>query len=352
MTSFNSTSHPGPGLTRRSFLNRSALTVAAAALSPSLLSACGSTATSSGKVTFLSYLPMETLSMTAELLADAGGYFKEQDLDVQFQVTRGSPQAMQSLLGGIAPITRIGQIDLMSAAGDGQPLVNVGSLVRGSALRFLSASSDPLEKPEDFVGKTMGVPSEGGTSDKALSLMLSNAGLDPAQVKRQVVGLTPGTFNLVQQGRIAGYIVSIDTANVVASQNDDCVVFDPGTSVKSDAQVYTSTTKAIESDGETITRYLTAIQAALADAVADEKLDETLKVLRSKYSFPSLDDDNIARKSLASLRSLWTADGTQPILRTDEDYWKAGYDELAKAGMVKSGANPSTWVDNGLLQSS
>lgn len=296
---------------RRSFVKRSALTIAAAAAGPALLAACGSDAAGAGdseKVTFLSYLPLETLSLAPELLAVAGGHFKKHGLDVTLQPVKGSPQAMQTLLAGTAPITRLGQIDVMTAVADsGQPLVNIGTLTRGSAIRFIySVDKHPLESPEDFLGQTMGVPSEGGTSDKVVSLVLANAGLDPAQAKRQVVGLTPGTFNLVQQGRIVGYVVSIDTANIVKSQSADAGVFDPGMFVKSDSQVYVTSKDAMKEESDTLKAFMAGIHDALAAMVADESLDETIKQLRGKYSFATLDDALIAKASLTQMRELWT----------------------------------------------
>ncbi|MEU6641494.1 ABC transporter substrate-binding protein [Saccharomonospora sp. NPDC046836] len=342
-------------LSRRSFLRRSALATAAVAAGPTLLAACGTDSGGSGgggkDVTFLSYLALETLSLAPELLAVAGGHFAKHGLDVTLQPVKGSPQAMQTVLAGVGPITRIGQIDVMSAVAESnQPLVNIATLTRGSSVRVVYSSKDPLEKPEDFVGKTIGVPSEGGTSSKVVSLVLANAGLDPAKAPRQVVGLTPGTFNLVQQGRIAGYVVSIDTANIVLSQHDDARVFDPGTVVKSDSQVYVATREGMEKDPEALKAFLAGIRDAVAAMVADESLDETIATLRKEYSFATLDDDTIARQSLTMSRELWTGgDASKPLLVTDEAAWAAGYDELTAAGEAKAGGDPKTWFDNSLL---
>jgi ABC-type nitrate/sulfonate/bicarbonate transport system substrate-binding protein len=338
---------------RRSFLRRSAFAAAVAA-APSLLSACGSSASGSGdgKVTFLSYLPLETLSLAPELLAVAGGHFAKHGLDVTLQPVKGSPQAMQTLVAGTAPITRIGQIDVMTAVAESQqPLVNIGTLTRGSSLRFIySKSAHPLAKPQDFVGQTMGVPSEGGTSDKVVSLVLANNGIDPKQAKRQVVGLTPGTFTLVQQGRIVGYVVSIDTANLVVAQNPDAGSFDPGITVKSDSQVYVSTPTAMKQDAETLKAFMAGIRDAVAAMVADPSLDETLKQLRGKYSFATLDDDTVAKASLTTMRDLWTGgDASKPLLVTDQAAWAAGYQELTAAAVAKPGGDPAKWFDNSLL---
>ncbi len=339
---------------RRSFLARSAGAMAVAA-APTLLAACGSNAAGAGggqKVTFLSYLPLETLSLAPELLAVAGGHFARHGLDVELQPVKGSPQAMQTLLAGTAPITRVGQIDVMTAVAESnQPLINIGTLTRGSSLRFVySKKNHPLEKPEDFLGQTMGVPSEGGTSDKVVSLVLANAKLDPARTKRQVVGLTPGTFNLVQQGRLVGYVVSIDTANVVTKQYDDAGVFDPGVIVKSDSQVYVATRTGVQKDQEILKAFLAGIKDALAAMVADTSFDETIKQLRGKYTFAALDDDKVARDSLVTMRDLWTGgDKSKPLLVTDKDAWVAGYTELTAAGVAKPGGDAGSWIDNSLL---
>jgi NitT/TauT family transport system substrate-binding protein len=331
---------------RRSFL-------AGVAAGPVLLTAWGSEAAGSGgeAVTFLSYLPLETLSLAPELLAVTGGHFAYHGLDVTLQPVKGSPQAMQTLLAGSGPVSRVGQIDVMTAVAEaGQPLVNIGTLTRGSSLRFVYSKKEPLEEPADFLGRTMGVPSEGGTSDKVVSLVMANAGLDPNEVRRQVVGLTPGTFNLVQQGRLAGYVVSIDTANVVLSQHDDAAVFDPGTIVKSDSQVYIATRTGVERNRETLTAFMAGIRDALSAIVADESLDRTVETLRGEYSFASLDDDEIARASLRTMRDLWTGgDPAAPLLVTDETAWVTGYEELTAAKLAKAGGAAASWFDNSLL---
>lgn len=347
-------SHPPSTLSRRSFLARSAATVAAVTAGPTLITACGSDAAGGDgeKVTFLSYLPLETLSLTPELLAVAGGHFAAHGLDVTLQPVKGSPQAMQTLLAGSGPITRVGQIDVMTAvAKTKQPLVNIGTLTRGSSVRFVySRNNVDLANPESLLGQTMGVPSEGGTSDKVVSLVLANSGLDPKQVKRQVVGLTPGTFNLVQQGRLAGYVVSIDTANVVLSQHEDAGVYDPGTVVRSDSQVYVATKDGLTKNKGILQPFMAGIQDALAALVADESFDRTLETLRGEYSFASLDDDEIARASLTTMRELWTGgDPAEPLLVTDEAAWVAGYDELVAAEVAAPGGDARSWFDNGML---
>jgi NitT/TauT family transport system substrate-binding protein len=307
-------------------------------------------ATATNPFTYLSYLPMETLSVAPELLADAGGHFENHGLKVTFQSTKGSPQAIQTLVAGVGPLTRVGAIDLMTAAADGQPLVNVGTIVRGSSIRTLYSTASPLKKPEDFIGKTIGVPSEGGTSDKSLSLMLHKAGLNPDDVPRQVVGLGPGTFELVKRGDIAGYMVSIDQSIITQRQfPNEALAFDAGDAVRADSQIYTATTQTLEEHGDEIKAYMAAIHDAVQEFVEDESFEKTIATMRSKYSFGSLDEDEVATESLRQARDLWTANGTQPLLTSDEGYWAEGYAELVDAGMIQDGADPADWLDNSYL---
>nr|PZN38981.1 MAG: nitrate ABC transporter substrate-binding protein [Actinomycetota bacterium] len=350
-------------LSRRSFLSRTALAVTAATAGGGLLAACGSDPEGGGgdsgdgprKLTFLSPLPLDTLSLAPELLADAGGYFEKHGLEVELQATKGTAQAIQTLLSGVAPIARVGQIDAMTAiVTAGQPLVGIAMPFRTTALRFVySKKNHPLEKPEDMVGTTMGVPSEGGTSDKVVSLVLASSGIAPIEVKRQVVGLSPGTFTLVQQGRIAGYVVSIDTANILTAQNPDAGVFDPTKYVKSDGQIYATTKEGLAKEPDALRRFLAAIHEAMAFMVADENFDETIEILRGKYKFATLDNDAIARASLGMLRESWTGgDPSKPLLVIDEAAWAAGYKELTDAGLLQSGEDPKSWFDNSLLPKS
>src|SRR5690606_4148862 len=143
------------GLSRRSFLGGSA---ALATCGATMLGACSSgdpagdaTATGRLSLTFLTILPPQTLTFAPELLADAGGHFADHRLDVKFELTRGSAQAVQLVLAGRAPLTRISQIEGMRAAANrGAPLVNVGMVFKDSTIRYVSSRTEPLLAPEDF----------------------------------------------------------------------------------------------------------------------------------------------------------------------------------------------------------
>ena len=191
----------------------------------------------------------------------------------------------------------------------------------------------------------MGVPSEGGTSDKVVSLVLASAGIDAHEVKRQVVGLVPGTFNLVQQGRIAGYVVSIDTANILPHRIPMRGCSTPPSTSSRTASSTPPPRRASPRSADNLRRFLAAIHEAMAFMVADKNFDKTITILRGKYKFATLDNDAIARASLGMLRESWTGgDPSKPLLVTDEAAWAAGYKELTDAGLLQSGEDPQVLV--------
>jgi NitT/TauT family transport system substrate-binding protein len=340
-------------VSRRSFLGGSA---AFAACGSSLLAACSGdpsgAASSSGRLplTFLTILPPASLTFAPELLADAAGFFVDHGLDVTFELTRGSAQAVQLVLAGRAPLTRISQIEGMRAAANrGAPLVNVGMVFKDSTIRYVSSAANPLLEPSDFVGKMIGIPSEGGSSELELDLFLAASGIERSSVRRQVVGLTPGVFNLVEQGRIAGYAVSIDTAKILERQQEGAVVLNPGEYMQSGGQFYMASRAGFEQHREAIGRFVAAVHDALEFMLADDDFEETLEILRSKYSFDGLNDPLIAKDSLREYTSVWTAGGRENLLLTVPERWTAGYEELVAAGLAESGESPEQWFTNELV---
>lgn len=340
----------GIKVSRRRLLQCSA---ALAATGSVLVSACGTRkkdGATADTVTFLNVLPLTSLTFAPELLADAGGYFADQELEVGFQSTRGTAQAIQLVLAGSAPLTRIGQIEAVSHASNRDaPILNIGTIVKESTIRFVSSAAAPLREPRDFAGKTIGIPSEGGESETTLDLVLTAAGVDPASVERQVVGVGPGVFNLVEQGRIAGFSVSIDTAKILERQTSDVVVLRPGEFMTAGAQLYMTTPETLAENRELLRKYLAAIRGALDFMINDDGFDETLRLMRQKYSFGTLQDADVAKDSLSEYVRVWTSEGLENILRTDPDRWRTGYEELVRSGQASAGKDPSAWFTNALL---
>jgi len=338
---------------RREFVRGSATALAAGGIGAVVIG-CGSESVDSGitPLNFMAILDPEGLTFAPELMAIAGGYFADQGLDVTMQRTRGSAPAIQQVLAGNSPLTRIEQVEgVVHLANRGVPIRNVGTVIKESAIRFVSSGNSPIREPEDFVGKLIGIPSEGGSTDKTLDLILSTAGIDPESIERQVVGTAAGNFDLIERGQIYSFAVSIDVANILARQRENVVILSPGDFVASGAQFYMTSEESFVEHRDTIRRYLEATYAAIEFMIDDDGFDRTLEILRSEYDFATLQNTEIAKASLAEYVGIWTAEGRENVMRTDSDNWQRGYDELVQAGLAETGHDPSAWFTNELVPS-
>jgi NitT/TauT family transport system substrate-binding protein len=322
------------------------------------LAGCGGAAPGGGAsgggdltpVTFLNVLPIESLTFTPEIIAQAGGYFEREGLDVQFQVTRGSAQAIQTVIAGSALVTRVGDTEMMVAAGArNAPVSAVGQPSQQATIRLVSAADDPIRTPADLRGRTIGIPSEGGTSETLVDTLAATAGLTDADVKKQVVGLAPGIFELVQQGRIDAYVVALDTAVAVQRQQPDAVVLDPSQVIAGGTQVYMTSQAALADPAQrdVLQRFLRAVRAAQESVIADQPLDSTLETLGDAYDIPILREPEVAKETLRHYIATWQAGGE--LLRISPDQWSRVYDEAVAEELVPGGLDAGSWFTNDLL---
>jgi NitT/TauT family transport system substrate-binding protein len=343
----------GPRPARRRPRHRPA---AVLGLCGALLVACGgsdpagdpSGAGAGQSVTFLNILPVESLSFAPELLAQTGGQFAAHGLTVKFETTQGSAPAIQTIIAGSALITRVGDIEtVLAAGGKNAPIVNIGTVTKRAPIRIVSSKRAPITKAADFQGKLVGIPSEGGTSSITVDLVVASAGIEPASVRRQVVGLAPGVFNLVQAGRIDAYVVSLDTAVALAQQQPDAVVFDPADAISSGGQLYLTSKRQAEDPAkqDQLRRYLRAIQAAIRFIIKDQAngFAETMRLIGSRYDVPALKTPEVARESLNGYVESWTAEGADTLVQTSPDTWRATYQEMVAARLIDAGKAPADW---------
>ena len=357
----------GSSAPRRRFTRTAAVMAAAGAL---VLSACagspsGGTDSSAGagdqekltKMVVVTFLPLESFTFTPEMYAYAGGYFEKHGLDVQLQPVQGTAAAIQTLLGGAAPITRASTVDVFPGMEDGQPIVAVGTMAHKSNLRVASLESDAIESPQDMEGEVMGMGSIGGTSEKMLNLALDANDIPRDSVTRQAVPVTGATFELVKQGQLGGYIVSLDTSIALAEQNPDAAISPAGLGDAPDLQAWITTKSNLEDPArvEQIEAFLAAIKEATQAVIDDAPNDfeNVLATLRDSgdFSFAALEDDAIAKAALdVYTTETWVdPDGKLGLLENDVDAWKNAYETYAKSGLLKGGQNPEDWITDKYL---
>ena len=346
--------------TRRAFMTRTAGAVAAVSGAGSLLAACGAekegTATSqsagsgSSTVQVINILPPQ-LGYAAEYIADMDGYFKKAGLQVKTNTARGSAPAIQAILSGTALLSWVGWLEsVIDIANENAPIQAIAFTGRRSPLAIVSDKSKPLTKPQDLVGKRIGIPSEGGTSETTLDLMLAANNIPTDKVPRQVTGFTPGTFELIKRGRVAGFVIGASQEEQFRQAQPSSAFLETDKYV-TDGLTYITSQKGLQSSKAQIQAYLRALKGAMEQILDDKSTGfvDTIKKLRSKYDFEELKDDNVAKFYIDFISSGWVVDGRDKLLKVDKEKWKATYDAAVKVKAAKPGVDVTKNVVEGLI---
>jgi ABC-type nitrate/sulfonate/bicarbonate transport system substrate-binding protein len=277
------------------------------------------------------------VAFAPDLVAKSGGYFEREGLDVTIFGGKGSAQAVQQVLAGQALMSRTGGADIMKAiANEGAPAVVVATINQGSPFFMISKASAPIRTPADMVGRVIGIVSKGGGTENLLDAMLADHGIDPATIRREAVGDSPGAFGLVEAGRIHGFIAAIGTLIALQGANAPIEAWNTDKFAPVPGQVYIAAREAVAREPDTIVRYLRAVRKAIDDMLADEAMDRTLKLL-GNWEIAALKNPEVAKADLKANKELWLAAGRDKLLVNVPERWQRGRDLLAKVGAVKPG---------------
>jgi ABC-type nitrate/sulfonate/bicarbonate transport system substrate-binding protein len=287
------------------------------------------------------------LAFVDVLNAKGGGYFEREGLDVTIEQGRGSAMAVQQIVGGGGLLSRSGVGDHIRASSrpGGDDLIAVGTISQGSPFYVISSPNKPIRRPEDMAGKTIGVLSVGGATEIVLDVMLQDRGVDRARVARQVAPNSPAGLQLIEQGRIDGYIVSAGVPIALQAANTSHVSWNTDDIAPIPGQCYIARRSTLTQNGDLVVRFLRAVKHSLDDMLADTDLSKTLTNLRG-FEIAEMRNATTAPLILRNEMQFWLTAGRENILRNVPERWQRGYDLMAAAGFAPAGLRAETLYTN------
>jgi ABC-type nitrate/sulfonate/bicarbonate transport system substrate-binding protein len=267
--------------------------------------------------------------------ASSGGHFKAAGLDAQLLGAGGAAAAVQQLAAGRCQFTRGAAIDIMKAmsAQKDLALVSVATIFQGSTFFVISNSAKPIEKAEDFRGKRIGVVSIGGTTENFLDLMLKKVDVPKTDVPREVVGNNPGSFALIQQGRIDGFIATSNVVEVLQQQKMPVLAWSTDRYAKMPSQSYFTTQAIIDKQPELVLAFVRAMKAS-ADEMVRGPLEPVLDRAAAQFEIPGIRDKPGLIRTVKGDIDLWLSEGPQNLMRNVPALWQSARDSLAEAGLA------------------
>jgi len=119
-------------------------------------------------------------AMSSLWVAQEGGYFKREGLDVELLYIGGGSLLIQSMISGNVPFAYGPSVPVINASLRGADLVLVGNT--GNSLVFSIMSRPEIKQPANIKGKKVGVTRLGGSTDWALDAALKQWGLERREI--------------------------------------------------------------------------------------------------------------------------------------------------------------------------
>lgn len=327
----------------------SVLTVSALALS-----ACGSSAASSepgaGDYGTLNYNQswVKTTEFAGEFFADSNGYFKDAGFS-GVNLISGGPSGTSSesmVLAGSALVGTTTPIATGSMVSESEaPLKIIGAKFQKNPFTVYSLGDNPINTPQDMIGKKIGVAS--GTNEILFEALLEVNGIDPGQVEAVPVQFDPqplmngeveGQIGFLTNEALAVELKGFEVANMPFADHGMPFV----------AGAFVTTDENIETRREELKAFLVAAIKGWQDAVSDP--EEAARLAYEEYgSDLGLDPEKEKLQAVEQNKLVVGDAGAEHgILYISDDLAQANIEVLKVAGYDNITAEDL--FDNSLLE--
>ncbi len=242
-----------------------------------------------------------------------------------------------------------GDVQFLFGAGDaaisaslrGADVVMVASVLNKGVQRVMSRPE--LKKPEDLIGRNVGITRFGAASHLVLLMMLKKWGISPNQVQMIQVGTSPAMLASLDKGGIDAAVLTIPSVFVaedrgyrVLADLDEMDIYYLNTMLE--------TTRAyLRAHRDQARRFIKAFIEGIAYFKKNKK--ETMEVLRKKLRTDAGGERNL-EKSYDLLASKHYDKVPYPSLKGVETV----LDFLSRENPKVKGADPKSFIDDSLVR--
>jgi NitT/TauT family transport system substrate-binding protein len=297
-------------------------------------------AQASNAITFLTPSTL-SLAFAPELYADVAGKYQDNGVLVRIEIGRAAAQAIQLVAANQVQIGRTGGGSYMAARALGNSdVIAFGTIAQSSPFTLVSSAKAPLAKAADLAGKTIGLPSFGGTAESSLNLLLSGAKINPASIQREKVAYSPATFGLIEAGRLHGFFANTSTVARMMADKMPVHYLDINDGVP--GNVYVAREENLQKNPAPYIAFTKSVMQAARELLAmdDKALATAMQRIQKKYDVPGLDRMDVALLDIKATRVLWSENGLDKLVRNDESQWARAQQILESNALMKESKRP------------
>jgi ABC-type nitrate/sulfonate/bicarbonate transport system substrate-binding protein len=179
-------------------------------------------------------------------------------------------------------------------------------------------------------------------------MLLLRGKMDKTLVKREKVADSPGSFGLVEAGRVDGFFGNASTsvrlrnsgAKVSILRVDDGV---PG-------QVFVATPEAVTKESDLLERFLRGVYKAVNALLDAKDLNPILDAIGKEYEIRGIAERETAMEDLRGNMELWTAKGRDNVLRNVPEAWAEAIAVMTQGGFLDKGADATRLYTNAIWE--
>jgi NitT/TauT family transport system substrate-binding protein len=270
-------------------------------------------------------------------MAEKAGYYSEENLKVAIEpVDFEQPLSIDKVVGGKNTFGIGAADEVLVARSNGAPVRAIAVIFRISPQIYMSIGDIKVSKPEDLIGKKVGIGQ--GSGEWTFNAMIKKAGIDPSQITVE----DPKTFDtlgacLQEMKYDVCNAYSTDAIVRADMQGLESSAIWPGDyGVPFYADVVFTTDEFIAQHPDTVERFLRATMRGWQAAIENPE-----KATDATLSFGTdLDRDFQLRSLKATIPLVDT--GTLPVGVMEPEMWQQMYDILLEQGVITTPFEVST----------
>jgi len=292
---------------------------------------------------------LRNASVAGDLMADAGGFFADQGLQVTIKPGGPERNAIRELELGLADMGVASADQVILAVAKGAPVTVVAQLFQINPLAWLYRGTQTrIRHPSDLKGLTIGV-TFGGNDETVMRTLMAMGGLDEADVRLFGVRYDATPF---LRGRVALWPVYRNAYGLILADHlghagQTAAYLDPGQfGIRFVANSVVTHPRTIQTSPERVAAFVRALQSGWRHALDEAHEQETVALIR-KFDPDSPPD--LVKRQLAETRRLVIPNGDQPIGRIDAAAWQQTETVMATQGVIDHPVGITAHLDTRFL---
>ncbi len=233
------------------------------------------------------YQPQADLPFVGVYVAQAKGFFNEENLQVEIQHSAGGGEHLQLLVAGKVDVTTQDAAVLLRRRADpGLPLVSIGLIGQRGQQAFVALADSGIRTLQDWRGKRIGYK---GTPPPELLALLDVAGLSEQDVELVNVGFDP---RVLTEGLVDIYpVYTSNEPDTLKSWGYELTEWDPADyGVPTLGLAYVATDDRIKAEPDRLIRFMRAALRGIT--YAEEHPQEAVDIVLT-YTGPDANPDHM-----------------------------------------------------------